>query len=346
MGKAKGKGKGSAKGAGKAGAKGKAAKAKKRASGQGKDGKAKKHAGGEGKAAEARARESGHVDLYELFESIHYREFKILLKASDFSDDLAVEVEDYWKLARRVATQLLIHVRRGREETVAKERDVVFLDTPGCDLYRNSFMLRVRRPYVDGKPGERYELTLKFRDSNIGRAALVDVNPARGIAGRVKFKEEILLAHSELGGMRSIFSHTCQLPSETGPIHKTIGDYVAMFPGLSVLGLKPSTKIAPASPVAVEEVLFDLGELGFKGAKMAKVNMAVWRLRDTKKIMIGEFAYETHFRHYGRLHPIPKLRSERLYRLLQRETGAWVELANTKTAMYYALSSKKIGHDE
>jgi len=308
-------------------------------------GKGKAKAKGDASSGK-RVREHRHVDLFDLYESIHYREFKILLKAADFSDDIATEVHDYWKLARRVASQLLIHVKRSRDEAEAKYRDVVFLDTPGCDLYRNSFMLRIRRPYVGETPGHKYELTLKFRNSDIGRAASVDVNPAKGVAGRVKFKEEILLVGSELGGMRSIFSHTCQLPNESGPPLKTFGDYVEMFPGLAVLGVKPKTKVAAATPVPVQEVLYELGELGFRGAKTAKVDMAVWRDPATHKIMIGEFAYETHFRHYGRLQPVPKLRSERLYRLLQRETGAWVELGTTKTAMYYELSGKKIGHDE
>lgn len=287
-----------------------------------------------------------HVDLFDVFESIHYREFKVLLKAEDFDEELSTEVSDYWKLARRVAGQLLINVQRGPEETVAKHRDIVFLDTPDFDLYRNSYMLRVRRPYVGGEPGKSYELTLKFRDPDVGRAANVDVNPSTGIAGRVKFKEEILLVSSALGGMRSIFSHTAQLPSQTDSIRPTFGDYVAMFPGLAVLGIKPRTKITPVTTVPVQEVLFDLGLFGFRGAKTAKVDMAVWRNPDTKKIMVGEFAYETHFRHYGRLHPVPKLRSERLYRLLQRETGAWVELGTTKTAMYYALSGRRVTHDE
>jgi hypothetical protein len=119
-----------------------------------------------------------------------------------------------------------------------------------------------------------------------------------------------------------------------------------MFPGLAVLGLAPRTRLLPATAVPVEEVLFDLGLFGFKGSKTAKVDMAVWRNGRTKQVLIGEFAYETHFPHYGRLHAVPKLRSERLYRLLQRETGTWVDLGTTKTAMYYALGRKRIAHHE
>jgi hypothetical protein len=285
-------------------------------------------------------------DLYSLFESIHYREFKILLKAQDFSGDIGADVADYWKLARDVAKQLLIEIQPGPRAAVAQRRSIVFLDTPNGDLYQRSFMLRTRSPFVGDRPGPAYELTLKFRSPDIAAAADVDVNAVPRFGGVPKFKEELLLTHAALGGMRSIFSHTCQLKEQTAPLGSTLGDLAQIFPELGKLGLNPKTKLGPASPVPVEEVLYDLGLFGFRGGRSAKVNMAVWRRSDTEEVMIGEFAYETHFRHYGKLHPHPKLRSERYYRLLQRETGAWVELGSTKTALYYGLSGKKIGHDE
>lgn len=285
-------------------------------------------------------------DLDAIYESLHYREFKILLKAEAFDEALAVEVKDYWKLARRVAGELLIHVRRSKTETEPHYRDITFLDTPALDLYRNAFMLRLRRPYAGTEPAKEYELTLKYRGSDIARASNMDLTPAKRYPGRGKFKEELLLVSSQLGGMRSIFSHTCQLPQMSEPLGKTFGDFARIFPHLGALGIKASTKVAPAAPVPVQEVLYELGEFGFAGPKTAKVNMAIWRNPQTKKILIGEFAYETHFKHYGRLHPVPKLRSERLYRLLQRETGSWVELGTTKTSLYYALSGKTLAHDE
>lgn len=298
-----------------------------------------------GKAHLARARKPAH-DLDELYESLHYREFKILLKAEDFDEAIDGEVHDYWKLARRVAGELLISVRRSKVETEPHYRDIVFLDTPGFDIYRNGFMLRVRRPYIGTEPAKSYELTLKFRGTDIARAGKMELSTAKEIAGRSKFKEELLLVSSQLGGMRSIFSHTVQLKELRAPLGKTFADAMKLFPVLRTLKVPPTTKLAPASPVPVQEVLFELGEFGFRGTKTAKVNMAIWRNPKTKKVLIGEFAYETHFRHYGRLHPVPKLRSERLYRLLQRESGAWVELGTTKTALYYALSGKKLKHAE
>ncbi len=299
-----------------------------------------------GRAHAARARKLDH-DLDALYETLHYREFKILLKAEDFdSADIHAEVHDYWKLARRVAGELLINVRRSKTEDEPRYRDIVFLDTARFDLYRRGYMLRVRRDYEGLDPAKPYELTLKFRGPDIAQAERMDLSPAKGVRGRTKFKEELLLVSSQLGGMRSIFSHTAQLKELEAPIGRTFGDFVRLFPHLRTLRIAAKEKVAPAAKVPVQEVLYDLGEFGFRGAKTAKVNMAVWRNAKTRKVLIGEFAYETHFRHYGRLHPVPKLRSERLYRLLQRETGAWVELGATKTRLYYALSGKKLGHEE
>ena len=45
-------------------------------------------------------------------------------------------------------------------------------------------------------------------------------------------------------------------------------------------------------------------------------------------------------------HPRIKQIIVALYRILQRETGAWVELGNTKPSLYYGLSGKKVAHDE
>lgn len=287
-----------------------------------------------------------HVDLEQFFEAIHYREFKILLKPEAFSGDIATDVHDYWKLARRLAGQLLIHVSREKDEDKPRVREIIFLDTPKSDLYQRSFLLRTRRDVPDGKPAPSCELTLKFRSPDVQAAAEANVEPVKGISGRLKFKEELLLVVSALGGMRSTYSHTCQIREWDRPLPKTIGEAAKLFPALGKLGLASTTPLRPASKVGVEEVLYELGTLGFAGPKVAKVSMALWRTIADKKPLIGEFAYEPQFRHYGRLDPAGKSRSERLYRLLQRETGGWVELGTTKTAVYYALSGKPVARSE
>ncbi|HEY8515614.1 MAG TPA: hypothetical protein VIS07_08875 [Candidatus Binatia bacterium] len=285
------------------------------------------------------------LDLDAIFEAIHFREFKILLKPEAFSD-LERDARDYWKLAKSVARQVPALIDESPRSDVPRVREVTFFDTPRFDLYRRSYILRRRTPYKKGEPGEKFELTLKFRHPDPDLAWRTSVACAKGLPGIMKFKEELLLVASQLGGMRSVFSHTCQLKNQAMKLGTTLGDFTRIFPSLAAVKLAKGTRIAPVSKVGIEEVLFELGVIHFGGGRNAKADIAVWRERETGRVLIGEFAFETAFKHYGRMHPRPKHRSERFYRLLQRETGAWVDLGSTKTALAYALSGKKIDHEE
>lgn len=298
-----------------------------------------------GKFTRKKSADEAPVDLDAIFEAIHFREFKILLKPEAFSD-LERDARDYWKLAKTVARQVPALIDESPRSHVPQVREVTFFDTPRFDLYRRSYILRRRTPYRGDEPSDKFELTLKFRHPDPDLAWRTPITFAKGLPGIVKFKEELLLVASQLGGMRSVFSHTCQLKNQSMKLGTTLGDFARIFPSLVESGIGKSARIAPVSKVGIEEVLFDLGIIHFGGGRNAKVDIAVWRERETRRVLIGEFAFETAFKHYGRLHPRPKHRSERFYRLLQRETGAWVDLGTTKTALAYALSGKKLTHDE
>lgn len=284
------------------------------------------------------------IDLDAIFEAIHFREFKVLLKPEAFSD-LERDVRDYWKLVRSVIRQVPAVVDESERSRVPQLREVTFFDTPRADLYRRSYILRRRTPYDGDAPGRSFELTMKFRHPDPDLAWRTPVTHAKGLPGIVKFKEEILLVASHLGGMRSVFSHTCQLKKQSMKLGRTLREFARIFPSLAGSGVAPSARLAPVGK-GIEEVLFELGVIHFGGGRNARATIAVWRDRDTRTVLIGEFAFETSFKHYGRQHPRPKHRSERFYRLLQRETGAWVDLGTTKTALAYALAGKKIDHEE
>ena len=285
------------------------------------------------------------VDLEAIFEAIHWREFKILLKPEAFSD-LERDARDYWKLAKSVARQVPAMIDENARAGSPQIREVTFFDTPRCDLYRRSYILRRRTPHKHDQPGDTFELTLKFRHPDPDLAWRTKVDFASGLPGVVKFKEEILLVSSALGGMRSVFSHAAQIKNQAMKLGRTLGDFSRIFPALASAGVARTARLAPVPKVGIEEVLFTLGIIHFGAGRNARATIAVWRERETQRVLIGEFAFETMFKHYGRLHPRPKHRSERFYRLLQRETGAWVELGTTKTALAYVLSGKKLAHDE
>lgn len=294
----------------------------------------------EGKAKEAR----DAAALEEVFDRIHFREFKVLLKPESFTD-IDTDVRDYWKLARTVARHSSAIVSESRDAGVPELREVVFFDTPRADLYAHGYMLRKRARYVHGKPGPHFELVLKYRGPDVRRAAGVDVRAAPQYEGVEKFKEELLLVADHLGGMRSVFSHTCKLKEHRWELGTKFSEATRIFPGLGDLKVLPTAAIKAVGEAPVEELLFPLGNIDF-GGRSADVNMAVWRNAKTKKILTGEFSFETHFHRYGKLEPSPKLRSERFYRLLQKQTGAWVDLGTTKTALVYALAGSAVQHAE
>jgi len=93
----------------------------------------------------------------------------------------------------------------------------------------------------------------------------------------------------------------------------------------------------------VEETLFKLGDIDSDG-HVADMKMTVWGDAGTQKILFGEFSFETHFHRYGKLHPHPKLRSERFHRLWQQETEAWLDLGTAKTALVYGMAGPKPRH--
>jgi hypothetical protein len=210
---------------------------------------------------------------------------------------------------------------------------------------RLGYALRKRAPYVHGRPGPRFELLLEYRGSDVLRAAGVDVRAAPQYEGVENFREELLLVADHPGGMRSVFSHTCTLKEHDWEIGGRFSEATRIFPGLADLAVLPTAAIRTVSESPIEEMHFPLGSIDFGGGS-AGVGMAVWRDARTKKLLTVEFSFETRRHRHGELEASPKLRSERFYRLLREETGAWIDLGSTRTSRIYALAGKKAQHAE
>jgi hypothetical protein len=118
-------------------------------------------------------------------------EFKILLKPDHFTQ--AHQFKEFGKLLRHAASQLDVALYTDKVESQANQvREVVFYDTHHFDLYNQAFILRKRTLYKDGFASGAPELALKFRHSDLTKAAAVDVRPQAPGTFRVKFKEEVL----------------------------------------------------------------------------------------------------------------------------------------------------------
>jgi hypothetical protein len=225
------------------------------------------------------------------------------------------------------------------ENAPLKIREVLFVDTKDFRLYKNAFILRRRIPYTEGFPSGEPEIVFKFRHPDIQIAAETDVRPHILGDYQIKFKCQALPLKDELGGIRMLYSHNVQFPrSHVGA--GNVLNFAALSKFLPALDrLKQSTreKIGLVNHVIVEEVLQDIGSLDFGSGLKAKTNVAMWRTRGEHRPLIGEFAYQIHFRDRKLLALDAMQRAERFFLALQYAAKDWMMLDATKTGVVYRL---------
>jgi len=271
---------------------------------------------------------------------LQYREYKLLLRADQFSH--SQQFHKFWKVTRRAAKSLGIAIRKRGKPMETHLREVIFFDTPKFRLYNNGFILRRRTFYGDGVPQPEYELTLKFRGPDFKAVAEVDVRPLLPCLNVVKLKEEILLPYDKLGGMRTIYSHGCELDTPNTMITQSFETICEVFPALLRTGAKARTALSVVNEIAIEEVLVNFGEIDFGGNLTAKATLAIWRNRMTQEYFIGEYGYQLKFHSPEDFRGKPKELSEAFYLGLQSQAPEWIELGTTKTAMIYRMGKTPV----
>jgi hypothetical protein len=277
-------------------------------------------------------------------DTIQYREYKLLVHADHFS--LPQQFHKFWKLTRRVAETVGVEINKRGKPMETHLREVLFFDTPKYRLYNHGFMLRRRTFYKRGMPKPDHQLTLKFRTTDHHLAASVDVRPLLPCVNVVKFKEEILLPRDQPEGMRTIYSHGCELDTPNTVLTESFETITQVFPALQRTGAKQKTALSIVNGIAIEEVLVNYGEIDFGGKMTAKANLAIWRNRVTQLPLIGEYAYQLKFPNGNGLHAKTKDLSEAYYLKLQEMGHEWVKFGTTKTAMIYGMGTAPVTNHE
>lgn len=277
-------------------------------------------------------------------EDVHYREYKILLRPEQFY--APTRFKDYWDQISEIAKGCKVEVFTNKNAFNRLVREVLFYDTNEFHLYRNAFILRKRTFYVDGWPQADHELTVKFRHPDRDKAAAVDLVPR--ILGEVnaKFKEEILPLKTELGGMRSLYSHNCVLTSPNVVLNQGLKNIADVFPCMSMIDVRPDTSINLVNNTAVEEIQVDVGHFDFGHGFEAKATIAIWRNRASETSLVGEFAFQAKFHTLDEVHDKAKKRSEEFFCKAQTLAPDWVALGTTKTALVYGIGDKPVEHNE
>lgn len=281
---------------------------------------------------------ASHEVLNTPHDRIHFREYKIILRADHFQT--AQAFVDFWKIVKHAAKKFGVEAEEAEHAFRSNVREVLFYDTADFALYRNHFIVRLRTHYKDGWPQGIPELTVKFRHPDFEAAAAVDVRPATagGIA-RIKFKEELLPLRETLGGIRSIYSHNCVLAMPREGLNMAVNDLTSSFPGIAAVQAESSAKVELVNDTAVDEIQVDVGELHFGGGLSGKTTIAVWRRRKYEVAFCGEFAFQIRFDKEKDLDKEALRRAEDFYKTLQVDAVDWVSLGTTKTAAVYGLAT-------
>lgn len=277
-------------------------------------------------------------------DEIHYREYKILLRPEKFTT--AESFQEYWKIIHHIAKKLGVGVTQNENAFQRAVREVLFYDTDQFDIYRNSFILRKRTFYKDGWPEVDHELTIKYRSKDLDAAAAVNMHPRLDGLSRIKFKEELLPLKDSIGGIRSLYSHNCELTSPNILLNQGLEDISKVFSALEKIDVHPKTKIDLVNNVAVEEVQVDPGVFDFGHGLESKATVAIWRNRASETSLVGEFAFQAKFQRLDGIHHKAKELSEEFFKAVQTHAPDWVQLGTTKTAMVYGLGNKPApGHE-
>jgi hypothetical protein len=268
----------------------------------------------------------------------NYLSFKLILKPNRFvSRDSLFE---FAKLMKNPAEKNGVGLKtKGFSDLPTKIREVLFIDTPDFRLYNNAFILRRRIAYDEGFPAEDPEIVFKFRHPDIQKCAETDVRPQIQGDYRMKFKCQVLPLKDKLGGIRLLYSHNVQFRRSAVKVNDVLAfeNLCQVFPVLESLKQDSGDRIKLVNETIIEEVLQDVAMLDFGEGTVVKADVGLWRTRGEHRPLIGELAFQIHFKDRSELRAEAMKKAEAFFLDLQFATKDWISLNATKTGVVYRL---------
>jgi hypothetical protein len=270
------------------------------------------------------------------------REYKLMLRADHFRDRRRGAVA-FWNLVK-----FLIQEKQDNE--VYKEQDeelrrlTWYLDTPGTELRKYGFVLRVREEF---DADERFKVTLKYRAPDRYVAASRDLSCREKVKKTdSKFEEDILPPFSSKFA-RSVAFRTNELPQL-----ETMEQATDLFPGLAALQIPHDTAIGAVNGFKAHEVAHRIGQLHFVRVPMlmdakpdfiVKCCLTFWYLlgEDDEWPLASEFSFDYDLPR-GELDDSDRLEhfspevvagTNLFFRSLQKQVG-WLDRSGTTKTAY------------
>jgi len=252
------------------------------------------------------------------------REYKIVLQTAAFADRDKAQ-KDLWLAVQAIANELQIKIKGFMNEQV--KRKVKFFDTPERDFNKQGYVLRIRDSLKNGQP-EKTKAMLKFRSPDRIISGGVDVSsPLR--TSETKFEEDILTP------FRSQYAYSTSVEI-TDSNWQTIANITQVFPGISALGLNPTTPVAAINGFVANETVTRGAIIDF-GKEEAPAAITLWDVADEnggEKLAIAEFSF-AYSNVTGDFSPKSANRAKNLFEKLQTLEKWYDPNGTTKTKFVY-----------
>lgn len=256
------------------------------------------------------------------------REFKLMLNVDRFQDR-AAGAAAFWELV-----EFIVVKKEGgqiiKKQDEEESRITSYLDTPGARLRQHGLILRLRE-----ESATKINTNLKYRSPDHYLSALRDVSSPK--ADENKFEEDILPPHA------SKYSKSTRVKFKADPAIKSVGDVVALFPGVKSLAIPEETPIETLNGFKAHEVARKIGQFSFGGPEI-KAALSFWYLLGVPNELpiVGEFSFDYEAAPTGageleQFHPATVDGVNRFYNSLQGHAGWFNFNLTTKTA--FALDS-------
>jgi hypothetical protein len=209
------------------------------------------------------------------------REYKFMLKPELFAGDAEAcraKVASFWKAANGILHDSGIATSGKLSAKPDKQRQILFLDTDGLDLYKKSdLVFRLRRKLGSDGP---WQATLKFRhgDRLMGEAQEFRLHDGGDLDEDEtfgKFEEDIkAVVSGRTPRFWALFSRSVNADFDAVP--KTIGACLKAYDRAPIMTLPLKTPVSQVKDLMITEHLFEGASLVLSGNVEAECGLILW----------------------------------------------------------------------
>lgn len=217
------------------------------------------------------------------------REYKVMLNAENFAS-VKKGCELFWDLVEKVAADHGFQANKTVKSS--PNREICFIDTPGFDLNKSGFLLRIRAESIPKRAtgllaDENAELTLKFRASDLESAMIAPVEPAKEHGDDVSAEVDVVV---KAAAPVSIFSRSGKI-ANFGSVPQNIKELMQLYPRLSIVKLNSSLDLKTVNSLVIIEQRILHGSIDF-GRDKVKTLFSIWYKKGESKPMVAEFSFK------------------------------------------------------